>query len=208
MELNLNFCITSLMLGAGLAMDAFSVSLANGLHEPQMKPHRMTVMAAVFGGFQAAMPLIGWFCVRTIADRFAAIQDFIPWIALILMTLIGGKMLFEGLRDSGIIAGCGDCSAIEAGSLEVVKQIPATGMGALLLQAVATSIDALSTGFTMAQYSLPLAVLCAAIICAVTFCFCIAGLIIGRRFGTRFGSGASIFGGIILIIIGIKVFFA
>ena len=93
MEWSLVFFVNSTLLGVGLAMDAFSVSLANGLHEPRMKQGRMARIAGVFAGFQAAMPLLGWLCVRTVLEWFSAFEQFIPWIALLLLGYIGGKML-------------------------------------------------------------------------------------------------------------------
>ena len=90
--------INSVLLGLGLAMDAFSVSLVNGMNEPHMRKSRMLQVAGTFAGFQFVMPVIGWICVKTIADTFHQVQKFIPWIALILLTFIGGKMLIEGIR--------------------------------------------------------------------------------------------------------------
>ena len=93
------FVINSVALGVGLAMDAFSVSIANGLREPKMKARRMCTIAGVYAVFQYAMPVIGWFCVHTAAKRFEACQKFIPWIALLLLACIGGKMLKEGIEN-------------------------------------------------------------------------------------------------------------
>jgi len=103
MHLDFSFFFTSIMLGVGLAMDAFSVSLANGLNEPHMHKSKMGKVAGVFSCFQFLMPLIGWFCVTTLLELFSAFEPFIPWIALILLCFIGGKMLLEGIR--------GDCEA-------------------------------------------------------------------------------------------------
>ena len=96
MELGFRFFFNSIMLGVGLAMDAFSVSLANGLHEPGMGKRRMAGIALVFAIFQALMPLIGWVCIHTIVQYFQAFEKLIPWIALILLCYIGGNMLKEG----------------------------------------------------------------------------------------------------------------
>ena len=183
------FILNSVLLGVGLAMDAFSVSLANGLNEPKMNKGRMSLIAGVFAGFQAAMPMIGWICVHTIIQYFKMFEKLIPWIALILLAYIGGKMLIEGIKGSD------DEETKEQLSLKV-----------LMVQGVATSIDALSVGFTIAEYNLVMAVLCAVIIAAVTFCICIMGLILGKRFGTKFANKASILGGVILILIGIEIF--
>ena len=176
------------MLGTGLAMDAFSVSLANGLAEPKMKAKRMAVIAGIFAGLQGLMPMIGWVCVHTIVVYFKAFEKFIPWIALALLLFIGGKMLIEGIK--------GDTEQEEDSRL---------GLGALMVQGIATSIDALSVGFTIAEYDRIHALVAALIISGVTFVICFAGLVIGKRFGTKFSRQATILGGLILIGIGIEI---
>ena len=189
MEWNLLFFFNSALLGVGLAMDAFSVSLANGLNEPSMKKNKMCGVAGMFAFFQALMPMIGWICVHTILQYFQAFEVCIPWIALILLLFIGGKMLLEGIKQK-----------------DAEEKKPEVGIAALLVQGVATSIDALSVGFTIAEYGLIMALVCALIIAAVTFVICTAGLIIGKKFGTKFSNKATIFGGIILIFIGLEIF--
>jgi len=183
------FLFNSILLGAGLAMDAFSVSLANGLNEAGMKKGRMCRIAGTFAGFQILMPLIGWFCVNRIAEAFEAFRRFIPWIALILLVFIGGKMMIEGLRKK--------TSAAEKA---------AVGFWALMLQGIATSIDALSVGFAIAEYSGAEALAASLIIGAVTFAICMGGLFLGRRFGMKLADKASILGGLILIAIGAEIF--
>ena len=189
--IDFSLIITSVLLGIGLAMDAFSVSLANGLHEPRMKVHKITLVAGVFAFFQAAMPLIGWLCIHTVVEYFSAFEKFIPWIALALLSFIGGKMLFEGVK------GC--CDVDEC----CCKTI---GIWSLMVQGIATSIDALSVGFTIAEYKFLPALFCAIIIAVVTFLICFAGVIIGKKIGTKFAGKAGIFGGVILILIGIEIF--
>lgn len=189
MEWNFMFFFNSVLLGIGLAMDAFSVSMANGLNEPDMKPGKMCAVAGVFGVFQTAMPLIGWVCVHTIVLYFTAFEKLIPWIALILLCYIGGKMLYEGIRNR------------EDGDAR--RRV---GFWGLILQGVATSIDALSVGFTIEQYPWPMALASTLIIGIVTFFICLAGLAIGRRFGTRLSDKAAIMGGVILILIGLEIF--
>lgn len=189
MEWNLLFFFNSALLGVGLAMDAFSVSLANGLNEPGMKKQKMCGVAGVFAIFQAMMPMIGWICVHTIVQYFEAFEKCIPWIALILLLFIGGKMLVEGIKN-------------EDGEDENTE----VGIAVLLVQGVATSIDALSVGFTIAEYGLIMALVCALMIAVVTFVICMAGLILGKKFGTKFANKATIFGGVILILIGIEIF--
>jgi putative Mn2+ efflux pump MntP len=189
MDLGFSFILNSVLLGVGLAMDAFSVSLANGLHEPAMKPPRMCGIAGVFSFFQFAMPLLGWVCVSTVAQCFTAFERLIPWIALVLLCFIGGKMLIEGIRNR-----------------DAEGEVPAVGFTALLIQGVATSIDALSVGFTIADYDLWSAILAALIIAAVTFVICALGVYIGKKAGTRLAGKAGIFGGAILIFIGLEIF--
>lgn len=189
MDWNLLFFFNSVLLGAGLAMDAFSVSLVNGLNEPGMKARKMCGIAGLFAFFQAAMPMAGWICVHTLIGYFRAFSKFIPWIALILLLFIGGKMLADGLKHS---------------TEETEKN--RLGILALLVQGIATSIDALSVGFTIAEYNFLMAAVSALIISVVTFMICMAGLIAGKKAGTIFSNKASILGGIILIIIGIEIF--
>ena len=190
MVLDISFFINSILLGVGLAMDAFSVSLANGLNEPCMRARKMCGVAGVFAAFQAAMPLAGWFCVHTLVQYFQAFEPFIPWVALIQLCGIGGKMLWEGLHSDGT-----PC-----------EEKPGGGLSALLVQGVATSIDALSVGFTIAEYGAGEAVLAAALIAAVTFVICMGGLIIGKKAGTKLAGKAGILGGVILIAIGLEIF--
>lgn len=179
------FFLNAVLFGIGLAMDAFSVSLANGLNEPEMKKSRMILIAGTFCFFQIIMPLLGYICIHTIAQRFTAFQKFIPWIAFILLLYIGGKMILESGKN-------GD-------------EAPAVSFGELMVQGVATSIDALSVGFTIAGLSFGEALTEALIIGAVTFAICIGGLIIGKKFGTKFSGKASVIGGCILIAIGLEI---
>ena len=162
MTWDLLFVLNSALLGVGLAMDAFSVSLANGLQEPKMAHGRMCRIAGVFAVFQAVMALLSY---------------------------IGGKMVLDGLSKKG------------------TAEAVAVGVGALLMQGVATSIDALSVGFTIAEYAFPMALACSLIVAAVTFGICMMGLALGKRFGTRFAGKASVLGGLILIAIGLEIFF-
>ena len=189
MEWNFVFFINSALLGVGLAMDAFSVSLANGLNEPNMKKGRMCTIAGVFAGFQALMPFIGWVCVHTIVQYFQVFEKFIPWIALILLCYIGGSMLKDGIQNK---------------EEEVEKA--EVGFKALMIQGIATSIDALSVGFTIAEYGLWMAIVAALIIGVLTFFICFFGLALGKKFGTVFSNKATIMGGVILIVIGLEIF--
>lgn len=189
MEWNFVFFLNSILLGVGLAMDAFSVSLANGLNEPKMKKRKMCGIAGVFGFFQALMPMIGWICVHTVVQYFKIFQQFIPWIALTLLLFIGGKMLIEGINSN-----------------EEESHENRVGIGALIVQGIATSIDALSVGFTISNYDFTMAITSALIIAIVTFVICMAGLEIGKTFGTKLSNKANILGGSILILIGFEIF--
>lgn len=189
MSIGFMFLFNSVLLGVGLAMDAFSVSLANGLNEPQMGTRRMCGIAGVFAFFQALMPMTGWVCIHTIVSHFQAFEKLIPWIALVLLLYIGGSMLKEGLAGGGAEAErCG------------------VGFMALFIQGVATSIDALSVGFTIAEYDFFLALLEALIISMVTFVICLCGLHIGKKVGVKLAGKANILGGVILIFIGLEIF--
>lgn len=180
--------LNSILLGVGLAMDAFSVSVANGLNEPLMKKNRMISISLVFGVFQTAMPLIGWFLVHTLIEKFKAFEKFIPWIALLLLAYIGIKMIIDGASNNDE-----QCQS-------------SLSFSGLIIQGIATSIDALSVGFTIANYSFSSALLETIIIGIVTFIISILGIVIGKKFGTKFSNKASIFGGIILILIGLEIF--
>ncbi len=202
------FVLNSVLLGFGLAMDAFSVSLANGFIEPRMKKSRMAYMAGIYCAFQFAMPVIGWFLVHNAAQFFGGFQKFIPWIALILLAYIGGKMLIEGIRDKKC-DGDGDCTSCtnrECSRFGMDAKNPELTTKVLLMQGIATSIDALSVGFTIADYNAVMAFGSAFIIGAVTFVVCFAGIGIGKKFGTKLASNAQILGGIILIGIGLEIF--
>ncbi len=191
MVFSFDFLVTNILLGVGLAMDAFSVSLANGLNEPKMKKARMCGIAGTFAFYQWFMPLVGWICVHTVIQYFKAFEKLIPWIALILLLYIGGKMLIEGIKNK-------DGEAGEDAAKLTLKT--------LMIQGIATSIDALSVGFTIAEYDFLMAFLAAVIIAVVTFAICIAGLLIGKKFGTKLSGKASILGGVILILIGLEIF--
>ena len=185
------FVTNSILLGIGLAMDAFSVSIANALNEPEMKITRMSLIAGCYAFFQFIMPVAGWVCVHTIAQIFTSFQKFIPWIALILLLYIGGKMLWESFHDE------------ESDDSSEIKKLTFV---LLIVQGVATSIDALSVGFTIADYNFSSALAASIIIAAVTFVICITGLKIGKTVGNRLSGKAEILGGLILIGIGIEIF--
>ena len=187
MDIGVSFIITSILLGVGLAMDAFSVSVANGLNEPGMRRSKVTLISGTFALFQGVMPLIGWFIVVTAVGALDVLDNLVPWIALAILAIIGVKMIKEGLDNEG-------------------PEPVSLGMTALLIQGIATSIDALSVGFTISDYDIVGAVVCALIIAAVTWAICAVGLVAGKKLGSRFTGHATVFGGAILIFIGLEIF--
>lgn len=191
----IGFVLNSILLGVGLAMDAFSVSIANGLNEPHMRRRREVLIAGTYAFFQFLMPVIGWFCVHELVRQFRVFERFIPWIALALLLWIGGKMIRDALRKNP-----GQEAAESGGAPEALT------MGTLLVQGVATSIDALSVGFAIAGYSAAAAFAAALIIMAVTFLICMGGLTAGKKLGEYVAGKAGILGGCILIFIGIEIF--
>jgi putative Mn2+ efflux pump MntP len=196
--LSTELLITSVLLGVGLAMDAFSVSIANGLADSGMKKGRMFSIAGTFAGFQFLMPMLGWFLVTEAARLFKWFSPLIPWIALVLLLMIGGSMLKDGIEENRDDKGKEEKAAVAQTATKL-------GIGALMMQGVATSIDALSVGFTISDYDFKMALASALIIGIVTFAICVAGLRIGRRLGTVLAGKASILGGIILIAIGLEI---
>ena len=183
------FLFNSILMGFGLAMDAFSVSLANGLKETKMSIRKTVIIAGTFGVFQMIMPLVGWLCVHTINHYFEIFDKAVPFIALFLLVYMGIKMI----REAKI------CD-ITTGTCGVLT------LSTLLLQAIATSIDALSVGFTISFYSLGKAFLATLIIGIMTFLICVVGLIIGKKAGEQLPNKAIFIGGIILIFLGIEIF--
>ena len=190
--------ITSVLLGVGLAMDAFSVSVANGLADSNMNMRRMFSIAGTFAGFQFMMPMIGWLLVTEAARVFKWFSPLIPWIALVLLLIIGGGLLKDGIEEM---------RERKDGGMEADKPSDAVRLTfwALMMQGVATSIDALSVGFTTAAYNTMQALISSLIIGVVTLFICLAGLRIGRRLGELLAGRASILGGLILIGIGLEI---
>lgn len=178
--------ITSILLGIGLAMDACAVSMANGLKEPKMKVNKILLIAFVFGIFQGLMPLLGYIVGSNILNK---IDWIIPWIALFLLGFIGGKMIYDGLHEEDNAECCHTLT-----------------FKLLIIQAIATSIDALSVGVSISNYILFDAIICVSIITVVTFIICFIGVFIGKKFGDSLGNKAEILGGIILIAIGIEIY--
>ncbi|MBQ8090191.1 MAG: manganese efflux pump [Pyramidobacter sp.] len=189
MRWELLFFVNSALLGVGLAMNAFSVSLVNGLNELDMGMARAWRVSGVYAFFQWFMPMAGWLCVRLAVEKFKAFEPFIPWIAFLLLLWIGGEMLLEGLRGS---EHCETANSVLT---------PWT----LFVQGIATSIDALSVGFAIASYDWKAAMTASLIIAGVTWLICRASLALGRMMGTRLSGRAGVLGGIILIAIGAEI---
>ncbi len=203
------FFFNSALLGVGLAMDAFSVSIANALNEPHISRMRGCAIAGVYAAFQFAMPMVGWLCVHSIAETFTTFQTFIPWIALILLLFIGGKMVWETIRGQNKF--CKACSKAREACANCPHRMQddekrRITFGVLMLQGIATSIDALSVGFAIASYDIFAAFIASLIIAVVTFIICLGGLSIGKVAGQHLSSHAQIVGGLILIGIGIEIF--
>lgn len=190
----INLILNSALLGFGLAMDAFSVSLTNGLSEPKMKLKKTFFIAGIFALFQALMPLIGWVAVAGFVEIFKNLNAYIPWVAFIVLCFIGGKMIFDTVRDS-------------KKEDEPVKSVTT---GAIFVQAIATSIDALTAGtelasdYFLSQYVFVL--ISVAIIALLTFAICFGGVKIGQSFGTKLSDKAGYLGGGVLIFLGLKIF--
>ena len=179
--------VTSSLLGVGLAMDAAAVSMANGMNKPCMKVKRVLLIATMFGFFQGVMPFIGYLLGSVILSK---IEWIIPWVALLLLSFIGGKMLLDGIKNQEE-----DCEEKEELTFKV-----------LLVQAIATSIDALSVGFTISNYTLFEAIVAVLLIAIVTFIISFIAVYLGKKFGIKLGNKAVILGGLILIAIGVEIF--
>ena len=185
-----SFVSFALLLGVGLAMDAFSVSVANGLREPSMSLGKGLGIAGTFGFFQALMPMLGWICVHTLVEKFASFSSLLPWISFLLLAYIGGEMLWNGIKAKKQGVHVDDFSLT---------------LKALFMQGIATSIDAMSVGFTIGEYKWFAALVCALIIGVVTFVISFLGVHFGRKIGTKLTWQADVLGGVILIGIGIKI---
>lgn len=184
----MEFFIEVFLIGVGLSMDAFAVAICKGLGMTKVNRRQCLVIALFFGGFQMLMPFIGWLVGSAFADMVAALDH---WIAFILLGYIGGKMVWEALHGD-------DEDAPEKAS------DPPLDLKELFLLAVATSIDALAVGVTFAFSETPiLPAIC--IIGVTTFVISIGGVFVGNHFGTRYEKKAAIAGGVILILIGIKI---
>lgn len=190
--------ITAIGLGAGLAMDACAVSMSNGLANPKMKISKICLIAGFFGVFQILMPIIGYLSVtllsNALGESFTTIFSYlVPWIALTLLLILGIKMIVEGIKE-----GKHKEEKVEGKVLTI---------GTLFIQAIATSIDALSVGVIYGNVNHFKAYITFLIVGIVTFFISFASVFIGKKFGTIFENKATIAGGIILCAIGLEIFF-
>ena len=185
------------LIGAALAMDAVAVSMSDGMAEPRMRPAKAVIVALTFALFQFAMPVAGYYCGYAFA---AIVERAAPWISFLLLGFIGGKMIFDGVKE---------LRAKKKGRALPHDARP-LGMGKLFLQGVATSLDALAVGVTFlaaqTQSALPLhAVWCAAAVGAVTFALALPAVFLGKRAGSSAAEAAGIAGGAVLVAIGLKL---
>lgn len=180
--------IELLLVGVGLSMDAFAVSICKGLGMKRLNMKQALVIGLFFGGFQALMPFLGWALGTQLADFITPIDH---WIAFILLAVIGGKMLLDAFRGG---------EEEEAGEATDAK----LDMKELLMLAIATSIDALAVGITFAFLGVDI-VSAIVVIGLTTFVISVAGVAVGHAFGARYEKGATIVGGVVLILIGLKI---
>ena len=181
--------MNSIFLGVGLSADAFSVSVINGLSQPGLHPLRAAKIAAIFAFFQALMPMTGWILTNFMLQYFTALQHLIPIISLVLLGCLGSKMIWDSKK-----------------SIEEYDTSTDVIGTSLLIQGIATSLDALSVGFAISEYALNSALLCSIIIAIITFIICYIGVMIGKSLGCKLTGKAEVFGGAILIAIGIEIF--
>lgn len=182
----LDLLINSVVVGIGLSMDAVAVSMADGLSENKMLKRKMLLIALFFGVFQGVMPLIWYFIASIFVAKFV---DYIPYISLVILVFLGVRMIIETLKNK-----------------DDEEKVNKLTLYAIFIQAIATSIDALSVGFTIADYLVLDALIATSIYAISTFLLSYIAIFIGKKFGMRFEKYAGLFGGVILIAIGLKIF--
>ena len=182
----MGFIVRSLFLGIGLAMDATCVAMTNGLKYPKLKIRHALLISFMFGFFQALMPLIGYLLGVSFSEF---LTKFTPIIALVLLTIIGGKMLLEGFEKK-----------------EKDEEVKQFNFPMLLVQAIATAIDALSVGIIMIDYKFNELIIALILIAVVTFVLSFIAVFLGKKFGVLLNNKAEILGGVILIVIGLEIF--
>lgn len=182
--------IELLLMGVGLAMDAFAVAICKGLAMRKVNKKQAVVIGLFFGGFQALMPFIGWLLGSQFESYITSIDH---WIAFILLGFIGGKMIVEALKPEETV--------------EIKEMDAPLDLKEMFLLAVATSIDALAVGITFAFLDYPI-VEAISIIGITTFCISVGGVYVGNFFGNKYKNKAEFAGGLILVIIGLRILFS
>ncbi len=185
-----------LLIGVALSMDAFAVGMTNGMSEPKMRLYKMLCVAGMYALFQFLMPVVGYYCGYAFSSL---VKKIAPYLSFALLAFIGGKMIFDFFREMR--------AAKRETPVYVQKPL---GAGKLLMQAVATSIDALAVGVTFlaaeTTEGLPMHVtLCALVIGAITFALSLLAVYLGKKIGDRFADKAGLLGGVILLAIGVKI---
>lgn len=193
--------LSIILIAIGLSMDAFAVSVTNGIIIKDLKFKHALKVGLYFGVFQALMPLAGWLAGSQFKEYIVNIDH---WIAFILLAFIGGKMIHEAYANSCEVSSSGDgaCEIVITSQAEAVED--PLRMGRLIVLAVATSIDALAVGISFAFLDVSI-LWTSSVIGMITFVICVAGVYIGKKFGCLFQKGAEIIGGVILILIGFKI---
>ncbi|MBE6991255.1 MAG: manganese efflux pump [Ruminococcaceae bacterium] len=172
------------LIGVGLSMDACAIAMCKGLSMKKLSLRHGCIIALYFGGFQALMPVIGWLLGKQFESYIVSVDH---WVAFVLLCFIGGKMIYETIHDDN-----SSCCDFKLDHKE------------LLVMAVATSIDALAVGITLAFLRVSIAA-AASIIGVVTFVLSLAGVAIGFKFGSKFRKKAGILGGTMLCLMGLKI---
>ena len=206
-----------IMAGIGLSMDAIAISMTNGMLDPKMPKRRAVLIGVLFGFFQMLMPLIGYFTAKLVSganeELFSSVS---AWVAFVLLAFIGGKMIFDAWKEhrEKSRAGCDACGMREedsakTGAAELNEKPAELSFWKLVLQAIATSIDALALGISMRMTEMssglfPPIGYAAAIIGVITFSLCVPGVYVGKKVGDKLSDKAELVGGIVLVLIGFK----
>ncbi len=207
----------TLIYAVGLSMDACAVAMTNGMNDTKMPAKRAIIIGLFFGFFQFLMPVIGYFITGIIANAFLeTFEKVSAWISFGLLAFLGGKMLYEGVEEwiasrNPSTDGCENCETLGVCTRLTVEEEKTLPLGKLFLQAIATSIDALAVGFTLQALAISEAGLALGVwgstsmIGVVTFGLSVAAVYIGKAVGGKLANKAEIFGGAVLLAIGVKI---
>ena len=205
------------LLGLALSMDACAVAMTNGMTDSKMSAKKVLLIGLFFGFFQFLMPVIGFFITGVVASAFLeTFEDISAWVSFALLAFLGGKMLHEGISEwlkskNPSKAGCEDCENTGAGICSIGEKPQPLSLGKLTMQAIATSIDALAVGVTLQMAALSEAGLAlgvwgaTGVIGVLTFALSVGAVYIGKAVGNRLADKAEIFGGFVLLAIGLKI---